>query len=318
MVAVISRSSVGISMKLPVSKSIAVILLLLSTVAVYSWMESHTPPATIAFPPASSLPMDGSLVHQADNRETLLALPYTEFDQTKGSGWRPLYDERGQYREAAQLIDDYLARHPELKAWQRAALHYHAGQLFAGAGMNQHALAHWDQAQTPDLSPGWNVVVDASKAFLLHDRPALLAARARLPSGDDQVEVDTLIQHFGDSYADMRSWAVLCPLVALPFDATAGQRAAAEKLAKTFGLSLTQAQSKPNRCIWLEVRPWESSSGYPWDGYIILHYDSGTVIRASNQRWLDAAVERFIQSSRERNGKREIPTGLMSSFTFAQ
>jgi hypothetical protein len=94
-------------MKLPVSRSVAVILLLLSTAAVFFWMKSHAPPATIAFPPASSLPVEGKLVHQADNLEALLALPYTELDQTKGSGWRPFYDERGQYREAAQLIDDY-------------------------------------------------------------------------------------------------------------------------------------------------------------------------------------------------------------------
>ena len=152
-----------------------------------------------------------------------------------------------------------------------------------------------------------------------HDHAALLAARARLANGDAQVEeVDTLIERFGDSYADMRLWAPLCSLVALAPDAAAGQRAAAEKLAKTFGLSLTEAQTKPSRCIWLEVRPWDSAPDYPWDGYIILHYASGTVIRASNQHWLDAAVERFIQSSREHNGKREAPTGLKSSFTLAQ
>ena len=185
--------------------------------------------------------------------------------------------------------------------------------------MTSQALAHWDQSQTPDLGPGWNAMVDASEAFVRHDRPALLAARARLPSSDDQVEeVDDLIEHFGDSYGDMRWWATLCPLVALPPDATTGQRAAGEKLARTFGLSLTQAQTKPSRCIWLEVRPWDSAPDYPWDGYIILHYASGTVIRASNQHWLDAAVERFIQSSREHKGKREAPTGLKSSFTFAQ
>ena len=191
--------------------------------------------------------------------------------------------------------------------------------MFASEGMDSQALAQWDQARTSDLGAGWNLMVDASKAFLFHDRPALIAVRAHLASGDDQVEeVDDLIEHFGDTYAEMRWWAALCPLIALPPDATAGQRAAGEKLAKTFGLSLTRAQTKPSRCIWLEVRPWDSASGYPWDGYIMLHYASGTVIRASNQHWLDAAVERFIQSSRERNGKREAPTGLKSSFTLAQ
>lgn len=303
----------------PFPKWIAVIFLLLSLAGVYLWIEHRQQKVTTKFSRVSGLPKEGRLVHQAEDRETLLSLPYTDFDQTKGSGWRPLYDERRQCREVAALIEDYLPRHPELMAWQRAALHFHAGQMFAGEGMNARAIMHWDQSRTPDLGPGWNAMIDASEAFLRHDRPALLAARARLASGDDQVEeIDNLIEHFGDSYGEMRWWAAICPLVALAPDATAGQRAAGEKLARTFGLSLTQVQTKPSRCVWLEVRPWDSTPGYPWDGYIILHYASGTVIRASNQHWLDSAVERFIQSSRERSGRREAPTGLKSSFTFAQ
>ena len=43
----------------------------------------------------------------------------------------------------------------------------------------------------------------------------------------------------------------------------------------------------------------------------IFHYDSGTVISASDPWWLEAAVARFIKSSRARNGKREAHTGLM-------
>src|SRR5207237_1655114 len=93
--------------KLPFPKLIAVIFLLLSLVAVYFWIESHQRAVTIKFPPVSGLPNEGRLVHQADNRETLLALPYTEFDQTKGSGWRPLYDERDQFGEVAMLIEEY-------------------------------------------------------------------------------------------------------------------------------------------------------------------------------------------------------------------
>ena len=104
--------------KLPPRKFIAVIFLLLCTVAVYFWMKNDKHAVTMKFPPDSGLPKEGRLVHQADNRETLLALPYAEFDQTKGSGWRPLYDERRQCKEVAALIEDYLPAHPELTAWQ--------------------------------------------------------------------------------------------------------------------------------------------------------------------------------------------------------
>jgi hypothetical protein len=117
-------------MEFPVRRFVAVIFLLLCAVAVCFWIKSHTRAVTIQFPPASGLPTEGSLVHQADNRETLLALPYKEFDQTQGSGWRPLVDERHQYREAAELIVEYLQRHPEVKGSQRAVLHFHAGDVY--------------------------------------------------------------------------------------------------------------------------------------------------------------------------------------------
>ncbi len=50
---------------------------------------------------------------------------------------------------------------------------------------------------------------------------------------------------------------------------------------------------------------------------IILSPD-GTHITASNQYWLEAAVERFIKSSWEINGHREAPFGLSTSFNLAR
>jgi len=68
--------------------------------------------------------------------------------------------------------------------------------------------------------------------------------------------------------------------------------------------------------LWLryarERRP--SNGALP----LIIHSPDGTHITASNQYWLDAAVERFIKSSRESNGHREAPFGLSTSFNLAR
>jgi hypothetical protein len=53
-------------------------------------------------------------------------------------------------------------------------------------------------------------------------------------------------------------------------------------------------------------------------GYVIIHSPDGTHITASNQYWLDAAVERFIKSSRVSNGHFEAPFGLTTSFNPAR
>lgn len=255
------------------------------------------------------------------NPEAVLSLPYQDFDQIKGSGWRPLYDERRECGKAAVLIEAYLKRHPELTVEQRAVLNFHAAQMFAYDGKNARAVDHFDRAQVHSrasgLGPGWDDTAAATQAFLLHDRAQLLAARARLvASHASSEEADELIEHFGESYADMRWWAGLCPVVAIPKGASMEQRATAEKLAKAFGLSVTEAAASPPHSVWLELRRLGSSSD--WDGYIVFHYNGGTLITASGQWWLDGAVDRFIKSSRERNGKREAPTGLMTSFRLAR
>jgi|SRR5208337_212611 len=219
------------------------------------------------------------------------------------------------------VIEAYLQRHRDLTTDQRAVLHFHAAQMFAYDGNNARAVDHLDRAQAQDnnsgLGAGWDDTVAATRAFLRRDRAQLLAAKERLvASHQSSEEVDELIEHFGESYADMRWWAVLCPAVAIPKGASPEHRAAAEKLAQAFGIPVTEAETCPAHSIWLELRRLGSNSD--WDGYIVLHYESGTVISASGEAWLDAAVERFIKSSRERNGKREAPTGLMTSFRLAK
>jgi hypothetical protein len=67
-------------------------------------------------------------------RHPTILLPYAEFNQ-KGSGWRAIYDSGGDCRRAADEIETYFRFHPELSASDRAILHFHAAQMFAGAGM---------------------------------------------------------------------------------------------------------------------------------------------------------------------------------------
>ena len=101
-------------------------------------------------------------------------------------------------------------------------------------------------------------------------------------------------------------------VVGIPKGASAEQRAAAEKLGREFGGAVIVVDTNPVCCVWLELRPWRPSPGT--DGYVIIHQAGGTLITASNQQQLDAAVERFLKSSRMRDGKREVPVGLMTSY----
>jgi hypothetical protein len=102
------------------------------------------------------------------------------------------------------------------------------------------------------------------------------------------------------------------PMIAIPKSATAEQRSAAEKLGREFGITVSALDTNPVCCVWLELRAWRPSPGT--DGYIIIHQAGGTLITASSQQQLDAAVERFIKSSREHDGKREAPVGLMTNY----
>jgi hypothetical protein len=250
----------------------------------------------------------GCATQKSRERAAMLSLSYSDFDQTYSSGFRVLYD-RGKYFEGAVLIGDYLKAHRELTTGQQKFLHFHAAQLYALADKNTLAVEQLDNAVWREKTPGLrgpqgaslNDMAAITRAFLTQDRAALLAAGA-----------SNLVENLGSSYTDVLLWHRICPNIGIPQDASKTHRATAEKLAKAFGFPLNEMQTNaPTRCVWLELRSFHP---FEYSGYVIMHSRDGTVVTASDQGWLDAAVERFIKSSRMRNGYREARYGLVTSF----
>jgi hypothetical protein len=125
------------------------------------------------------------------DRETLLSLPWKEFDQTQNSGWRVYVNPtRKQYLVAARLIEEYLERHGELTLRQRVITHYHAAHQYiyravlTGEGKVSDAFPHLDKAIVPGKktapSLDWNDMVILTKAFLMSDRATLLEVKKRV------------------------------------------------------------------------------------------------------------------------------------------
>src|SRR5437016_5307391 len=280
---------------------------------------AEAPALTVVF---ASVMLGGCATPESGSRAAVLSLPYELFDQTFGSGWRAIFDRR-EYGQAAVLIEEYLRSHHELTVGRQKFRHLHAAMLLALEGRNSRAIEQTDQAvcheAARELGLSWNDMVVATRAFLAHDRPSLLAARERLAAAEypELKYIDRLCDTLGSSYADMYWWARLCPAVAFPQDASSAHRAAAEKLAKAFSFPATAVATNPQpSCIWVELRDFAPKSAAM--GYVIIHSPDGTHITASNQYWLDAALERFIKSSRESNGHHESPFGLTTSFNLAR
>jgi hypothetical protein len=140
------------------------------------------------------------------NDEELLALPWKQFDQTLGSGWR-VYACRKDYAGAARLIETYLARRTDLTPTQRAVSHFHAAAELAREHRYQEALRHLESAEVTPGSRGvpedWNELVIANRAFLQGDRQALLASQQRVqamhaPAFPHSAEL--LLEHLGEPY----------------------------------------------------------------------------------------------------------------------
>jgi hypothetical protein len=264
----------------------------------------------------------GCATPRGSDQAAVLSPSYEQFDQTFGSGWRTLFDQH-EYAKAALLIEDYLQTRHDLTIGQRKFLHLHAGMLFALGGSTTRAVRNFDQAMAasklPDIWPDWNDFIAANRAFLTHDRASLRAARDRLAVAHSPrlIQVDRFVQTFGSTYADWFFWARVCTRIVVPKNASPEDRAAAQKLAKVFdaSFSVEDGNSPQPSCVWVEMCDFAPKSSAM--GYIIIHSPDGTQITASSQYWLDAAVERFIKSSRTRNGIHEAPFGLTTSFNLA-
>jgi len=140
---------------------------------------------------------------------TGLELTYEQFDQTMDAGFRPLAGA-GCYRQAADLIEAYIAEHD---APQRS-LRWHVAQLRAMDGDSGAAVASARKvlSETEDFSEKplrWNDYVRATIAFLEQDREALQFHRDQVALGVAEHPgnalnlrlLDSLLSHFDQSYA---------------------------------------------------------------------------------------------------------------------
>lgn len=128
----------------------------------------------------------------AYDRAAMMALDQDAFDQDLDGGWRVIANREGCEIAAADLIRDYREKH----GLKDHVVTWHEGQMRALAGQTERAIELFEESRRPaDVDDwfGWNYYVDATIAFLVKDKPALLEARdalAALPKPDDFNPVD--------------------------------------------------------------------------------------------------------------------------------
>lgn len=102
--------------------------------------------------------------------------------------------------------------------------------------------------------------------------------------------------------------------VALPTNSSAEIKAAANQLAKTLRtpLGVVLSSQNPGCAFWLEVGSWKPNPSTP--GYIILIQPGGGLIMATDLKQLQRAIDQLKQKTRVRNGRTELPVGLITSY----
>jgi hypothetical protein len=157
---------------------------------------------------AGTAPADCAALYRT-HLETDLKLPYEQFDQQLGGGFRQL-DAQRCFKEAGDLLE----------AWMRAngrddeSVRWHVAQQRAQQGDTAEAIRYAKGTLDPheDLAKHplrWNDYVLATIAFLQHDRAALVAHRDRIAEGaaygGNAINlrlVDALVANFDAGYAD--------------------------------------------------------------------------------------------------------------------
>jgi hypothetical protein len=140
-----------------------------------------------------------------------LELDYDTFDQSLGEGWRKIAD-KGNYLEAAELIDAYEREKKGLEDWQKLTLRFHAGQMYAFANTRKLAIARFKTTlydkEPPNYPVRWNAYVNATIAFLEKDREKLMEFREEIAKGPkikDEIPnldvVDRFIKYFDEPYS---------------------------------------------------------------------------------------------------------------------
>jgi len=104
--------------------------------------------------------------------------------------------------------------------------------------------------------------------------------------------------------------------VGCPKGASAAHKASAQRIADILGVKLILQQNvNPVCCTWVEVNRWTPNPGQR--GYLINNQGGGSLISASDEEQLQAAVDRFIASIHTINGKVHVPSGLMTNYRLA-
>lgn len=151
------------------------------------------------------------LAADCDNNSSL-DQDYNAFDQRPGMGWRQLA-EKGQFLDAAELIDEYIEKHKDLDESQRVNLNFHAGQMYAFADDTKNAIERLDKStyaeEPPELPLRWNAYVQATIAFFNKDLKRLKECREEIAMGPafqgEKANLDVverLIAHFDEPYSD--------------------------------------------------------------------------------------------------------------------
>ena len=108
----------------------------------------------------------------------LMGLSQKAFDQDFEGGWRAVAYQDGCEDMAGEIIKAYMLYSAPHAPEQLRILRWHAGQVKAGAGKTQEALALFAGAYNPDPEDGtaWNLYVDATIGFLNQDKESIQTA----------------------------------------------------------------------------------------------------------------------------------------------